>query len=157
MEMPPLPAESSMAALVGHRFPGGTYCIEHWENFLFSDATGIEPPADGVAHPAHLFHLAINGVGTSITEIFDLVGSAGGAWAPVSIDYYDWTLHQSLREDITYRLQGGITDFVRSERAGSPTRDSFTYRIEIEHPSGAPVAEVEFRWHHWRPMAQVNP
>ena len=34
-----IPSEEAMLALVGHRFPGGTYRIEHWENFLFSEAT----------------------------------------------------------------------------------------------------------------------
>lgn len=148
------PAEESMAALVGHRFPGGTYRIEHWENFLLSEATGVEPLPDHMAHPAHLFHVAINGAGTSITEIFDLVGSGTGS--PVSIDYYDWQLHQPLREDVTYVLGGGITDFERSVREGSPTRDSFTYEIEIDDASGARVADVAFRWHHWRRVDGAN-
>ncbi|MDH4171776.1 MAG: hypothetical protein OEW42_19510 [Acidimicrobiia bacterium] len=143
-----------MAALVGHRFPGGTYRIEHWENFLFSEATGIDTPADGIAHPAHLFHVAINGVGTSITEIFDLVGSGDGS--PVSIDYYDWQIHQPLREDVTYVLRGGITAFERSARDGSPIRDSFTYEIQIDDPSALRVADVAFRWHHWRPAEEAT-
>ena len=88
---PELPAESEMQALVGHRFPGGEYRIEHWENFLYSDATGVAPLPDGLAHPAHLFHVAINGVGTSISELFGLAGCSAGA--PVSIDYYDWRIH----------------------------------------------------------------
>jgi hypothetical protein len=142
-----IPSEESMQALVGHRFAGGTYRIEHWENFLLSEATGIEPLPDGLAHPAHLFHVAINGVGTSITELFALAESGG---APVSIDYYDWRIHQPLREDETYVLAGGITAFTRSAREGSPTRDSFTYEIDLADTTGAPVAEVAFRWHHWR-------
>jgi hypothetical protein len=143
-----IPAEDAMRSLVGHRFPGGTYRIEHWENFLMSDATGVEPLPDGLAHPAHLFHVAINGVGTSISELFRL--SRSGPGAPVSIDYYDWHIHQPLREEETYRLSGGITDFERSTRDGSPTRDSFTYEIELAELAGAPVAEVAFRWHYWR-------
>lgn len=142
-----IPSEDAMRALVGHRFPGGTYRIEHWENFLLSEATGAAPLPDGLAHPAHLFHVAILGVGTTISELFRLAGSAPGA--PVSIDYYDWRIHRPLREDETYSLAGGIRDFARSVREGSPTRDSFTYEIELE-TSGSPVAEVEFRWHYWR-------
>ena len=67
-----IPSEETMRALVGHRFPGGTYRIEHWENFLLSEATGVEPLPERLAHPAHLFHVAINGVGTSISELFRL-------------------------------------------------------------------------------------
>jgi len=143
-----VPSEAAMRALVGHRFPGGTYCIEHWENFLLSEATGIDPLPDRLAHPAHLFHVAINGVGTTITELFRLAESGPGA--PVSIDYYDWRIHAPLREDETYTLSGRISDFARSTREGSPTRDSFTYEIELDDVAGGRVAEVAFRWHYWR-------
>jgi hypothetical protein len=142
------PSETEMQALVGHRFPGGSYCIEHWENFLLSDATGVEPLPDGLAHPAHLFHVAINGVGTSITELFRLAACVPGA--PVSIGYYDWHIHQPLREDETYSLTGGITDFTRTAKEGSPTRDTFIYQIDLDDSSGARVAEVAFCWHYWR-------
>ena len=121
---------------------------EHWENFLFSDATGVAPLPDRIAHPAHLFHVAINGVGTSITELFRLAGSGPGV--PVSIDYYDWRIHSPLREDEPYTLTGGITDFVREENPDGPTRDSFAYEISITDSAGAPVADVGFRWHYWR-------
>jgi hypothetical protein len=143
-----IPSEESMCALVGHRFPGGSYRIEHWENFLLSEATGIDPLPDRLVHPAHLFHVAINGVGTSISEIFRLADSGPGA--PVSIDYYDWRIHAPLREDEPYSLSGGITDFARTTREGSPTRDSFRYEIDLDDSAGARVAEVVFRWHYWR-------
>ena len=143
-----IPAETAMRALVGHRFPGGRYRVEHWENFLLSEATGIQPLPDGLAHPAHLFHVAINGVGTSITQLFQLAEAGPGT--QVSPDYYDWRIKQPLREDESYSLAGGITDFTRSVREGSPTRDSFLYEIDLDDAAGARVAEVAFRWHFWR-------
>jgi hypothetical protein len=143
-----IPSEESMQALVGYRFSGGHYRIEHWENFLLSEATGIDPLPDGLAHPAHLFHVAINGVGTSITELFRLAESGPGA--PVSIDYYDWRIRQPLREEETYTLSGGITDFTRTAREASPTLDSFTYEIDLDDSAENRVAEVAFRWHYWR-------
>lgn len=143
-----IPPEDAMRRLVGHRFPGGTYRIEHWENFLLSEATGIDPLPEGLAHPAHLFHVAINGVGASISELFRLAESPPGA--PVSIDYYDWQIHAPLREEETYSLAGGITAFQRSVRPGAPTIDSFVYGIELTDAVGARVAEVAFRWHFWR-------
>jgi len=145
-----------MRALVGHRFPGGRYRIEHWENFLLSEATGVAPLPDRLAHPAHLFHVAINGVGTSITELFQLAHCAIGE--PVSIDYYDWHIHQPLREDEAYSLSGGITDFERTANSGAPTLDSFRYEIELARDDAALVAEVAFRWHFWRiPDAGATP
>jgi len=143
-----IPPEEEMQALVGHRFPGGTYRIEHWENFLLSDATGVAPLPDRLAHPAHLFHVAINGVGTSILELFRLASS--GPELPVSIDYYDWRIHRPLCEEETYVLEGGITEFTRTARESGRTIDSFTYEIALADADGAPAADVAFRWHFWR-------
>ena len=123
-----------MQALVGHRFPGGTYRIAHWENFLLSDATGAAPPPDGLAHPVNLFHVAINGVGTSIQSLFDLAQSPPGA--PVSIAYYDWRIHRPLREDAEYRLAGGITSFARTQGDDGPVRDAFDYAITLTSGDG---------------------
>jgi hypothetical protein len=143
-----IPSEEAMRALVGHRFPGGSYRIEHWENFLLSEATGIDPLPDRLAHPVHLFHVAINGVGTTISELFRLAESGPGA--PVSIDYYDWRIREPLREEETYALSGGITDHARTALEGAPTCDSFVYEIDLDTTTGVRVAEVAFRWHYWR-------
>jgi hypothetical protein len=142
------PSESALLALNGHRFAGGTYRIAHWENFLFSDAAGSGLWPDGLAHPASLFHLAINGVGTSIEQLFELAYSKAGD--PISIGYYDWRIYQPLREEQTYSLSGGITDVDRSVRRNDAIRDSITYEIAIEDSTAAPVADVEFCWHFWR-------
>ena len=37
------PSAAEIEALVGHEFPGGTYTIAHWENFLLTECTGSEP------------------------------------------------------------------------------------------------------------------
>ncbi len=64
--------ETELQSLVGHRFAGGRYRIEHWENWLLTDCTGRDPLPDGLVHPIVLFHVPILGVGTSITELFEL-------------------------------------------------------------------------------------
>jgi len=143
-----IPAKETMQRLVGHRFPGGQYRIEHWENFLLSEATGIEPLPDKLAHPVHLFHVPINGVGTSIAELFRLAEVDRAS--PVSIDYYDWTIHTPIREGETYTLSGGITAYERSGGDGAPTVDSFTYEIDVGEEDGTLAAQVAFRWHYWR-------
>lgn len=137
-----------MQRLVGHRFAGGRYQIEHWENFLLSEATGVEPLPDSLAHPVHLFHVPINGAGTSIAELFALAEVDRAS--PVSIDYYDWSIHEPLREGETYTLSGGITAHERREPEGGPTVDSFTYEIDVHGEQGALAARVAFRWHYWR-------
>ena len=143
-----IPPLENMQRLVGTRFPGGRYVIAHWENFLLSEATGAEPLPDGLAHPIHLFHVPINGVGTSIAELFSLAEVDRAS--PVSIDYYDWKIHSPIREGISYVLSGGITDHERSEPKGAPVVDSFRYEIDVHDEAGELAAEVAFRWHYWR-------
>lgn len=140
--------EAEMRALVGRTFPGGEYRIDHWENFLLSDATGASPLPDSLAHPVHLFHVPIAGVGVTIGELFEMAQADRAA--PVSIDYYDWEIFRPLREGLTYRMRGGIAEYERTAHEGGPTVDSFTYRIEMSDGSGDDVARVSFRWHFWR-------
>lgn len=137
-----------MRALVGTPLAGGTYEIAHWENFLFTDACASEQLPDGLAHPAHLFHVAINGAGTTIQELFDAAHSMPGD--RVSIDFYDWTLHRPLREDERYTITGTIAEHERSvDRRGS-LRDSVTYVFTLADDGGDEIAEVAFRWHYYR-------
>lgn len=144
-----IPALERMAALVGRRFPGGGYRIEHWENFLLSEATGSGPLPDALAHPAHLFHVPIAGAGVTIGELFALAEADRAA--PVSIDYYDWEILRPLREGELYRLDGGIVAHDRRDGTdGGATVDSFTYEIAVCDAAGDRVALVAFRWHYWR-------
>jgi hypothetical protein len=140
-------SEAEMRALVGRSFPGGEYRIEHWENFLLTDATGAPLLPDALAHPVHLFHVPITGVGVTIGELFALAKADRDA--PVSIDFYDWEIFQPLREGVPYAITGGIVEYERKQSEGGPTVDSFTYQIELSSED-RPVARVSFRWHYWR-------
>ncbi len=141
-------ARERLEARVGHRFPGGTYTIAHWENFLLTEATGIGPLPDGLAHPAHLFHAPIAGAGVTLAELFAL-GEAETD-ASITIDYYDWEILEPLREEVRYRMQGGVTEFERKTGAGDRIIDSMTFRIDVLSEAGAEVARVTFRWHFWK-------
>jgi hypothetical protein len=50
-------SNDELAGLVGHRFPGGTYRVAHWENFLLTDCTGREPlpVAERPRRPVHSY------------------------------------------------------------------------------------------------------
>ena len=65
-----VPAESDITRLTGHRFPGGFYCVAHWENVLLTACTGATLLPDGLVHPVVLFHIPIVGAGTSIAEMW---------------------------------------------------------------------------------------
>lgn len=143
------PDLDAMVGLVGQRFPGGEYRIERWEDFLLSEAAGVAPLPGDLVHPIHLFHMPIAGAGVTIGELFAL--AEANRAAPVSIDYYDWTIDRPLRQDVTYRLDGGITAHERRDgEGGGPDVDSFTYEIDVREPDGERAAHVAFRWHYWR-------
>ena len=141
-------SEAEMQALVGHAFPGGTYRIEHWENYLLTEATGREPMPDDLAHPVHLFHVPISGVGVTLADLFAL-GQAETDFS-INIDYYDWEFLQPLREGVPYVLRGGVIEHERTAREGGGVTDSVTFRIEMDEEGGPPTARVEFRWHFYR-------
>ena len=141
-------AHARLAARVGHAFPGGTYTIGHWENHLLSEATGADPLPDGLAHPAHLFHVPIAGAGVTLSDLFAL-GEAETD-ASITIDYYDWEIFTPLCEEVRYRMQGGVTEFEHKAGEGGRSIDSMTFRVDVSAETGEAVARVTFRWHFWK-------
>jgi hypothetical protein len=140
--------QEEVQALVGHRFPGGRYRIQHWENWLLTDCTGAEPLPDGLVHPIALFHVPILGAGTSITELFAL-GQADGAGS-VGLEGYDWEYLAPLREDVDYRIEGGIVSAERRTSDSGQVYDAVAFTIELFDDAGAdpsaPVARITNRW-----------
>ena len=98
--------------VLGYRFPGGKYTIQHWENFLLTDCTTADQLPDGLVHPVALFHVPILGAGTSITKLFELGGAKGAG--SVGLEGYDWEYDEPLREDVEYRINYDTTKFVRA-------------------------------------------
>ena len=138
-------SEAEMLALIGHRFPGGVRSIEHWENWLLTDCTGREQLPDHLVHPVALFHVPIQGAGTSIAELFAL-GQVDGAGS-VGLDGYDWEYFQPLREDIPYRFAGGVIDVQRQLDERGNTYDRFVFSIDLATTDGKPAARIT---NHWR-------
>ncbi len=137
------PTEESLTELVGHQFASGHYRIEHWENWLLTQCTGREPMPDGLVHPVALFHVPIAGVGTSITELFQLCGAEGAG--SVGLESYDWEYFGPLREDIEYRMAGSIAEVERIVADGGAVVDRVAFRIEMFDGSEL-VARVTNRW-----------
>ncbi len=137
--------EAEMLALIGHRFPGGTRSVEHWENWLLTDCTGGDQLPGGLVHPIALFHVPIQGVGTSIAELFAL-GRVDGPGS-VALDGYDWEYFQPLRENTDYRFEGGIIEIERCRTKRGNPYDRFVFTIELSTLDGASVARVT---NHWR-------
>lgn len=146
-------AATDVTGLVGHRFAGGTITVARWENRLLTDCTGRAPMADGLVHPIALFHVPIQGAGTSIAELFRLCG-VSGAGGSVKLLGYDWEYLRPLREDVEHRATGSIHD-VRTGVDGGPD-DTVSFRFEL-HRDDLLVARVTNHWrlHRATPAAGV--
>ena len=105
-ERRPPPDTAAIEALKGHRFPGGHYRVELWENVLLTGCTGADLLPGGQVHTVVLFHLPIQGAGTSIAEMFAL-GQAESDLS-ITIESYDWELFAPILEDRDYRVEGSI-------------------------------------------------
>jgi hypothetical protein len=139
--------EAELAALVGSRFPGGEYTIAHWENALLTDCTERLPMAGDLAHPIVLFHVPIQGAGTSIGELFQL-GGGDGRPGSVTLLGYDWEYLRPLHERRSYRIEGGIVSAERTnDEHGRPVHDDVAFAIELSEPGGELAARVT---NHWR-------
>lgn len=145
--MPSTPTAEDIAALVGHEFPGGTYTIAHWENYLLTECTGAEPLPDGLAHPVALFHVPILGAGTSIADMFAL-GKADSDFS-IGIESYDWEIHRPLEEELPYRISGRVTAAERRQE-GERTYDRIQFQFDLEEPDGAHAARSTITWHYGR-------
>jgi acyl dehydratase len=150
-----LPSAEALAALAGHRFPGGSFRLEHWESWLITDCTGREPLPDGLAHPIVLFHAPLLGARTSIAELFALAGATGLSGS-VALLGYDWEYHQPLREGVDYRAEGGIVRAERRVGASGAVDDDLTFSIELT-TGGAPAARVTNRWRFRRAAGGPTP
>ncbi|MGB1140368.1 MAG: hypothetical protein ACPG1A_05670 [Halioglobus sp.] len=146
----PLPAASEIKALTGHRFPGGHYIVEHWENFLLTGCTGADLLPDGQVHPVALFHLPIMGAGTSIAEMFAL----GQAESDLSIiiESYDWEMLQPLYEETRYAVSGSIVSAERCTNTQGQTYDRLQFCFEVRNPADGQdlVARTTITWHYTR-------
>lgn len=141
-------SEDLVKEAMGHRFPGGEYIIEHWENFLLTACTGAALMQDGAVHPIALFHVPILGAGTTIAEMFSL-GRADSDMS-ISIESYDWRLEEPLREDTTYRINGGITDVTRVRPDHGSPYDRIVFDFCVEHTDRQAVASSTIIWHYRR-------
>ena len=71
-------AEEEILGLRGYKFPGGIRTVEYWENWLLTDCTTLEQLPNDLVHPIALFHVPIQGAGSSISHLFSL-GQVSGA------------------------------------------------------------------------------
>ena len=123
-----------MQQLVGRPFPGGTFTIEHWENFLLHDVFTAPPPADGLAHPMYAFHAPLAGMGMSFAEFFALCRAESDE--AIRAGTYDFEYHRPILEGETYEVRGEITGVERKRGRRAGLFDKVTFRLEMLEASG---------------------
>ena len=133
-----------MLGLVGHRFPGGKRTIARWENYLLTDCTTSPQLDDGLVHPIALFHIPIQGVQTSIAELFE-IGRVEGAGS-VGLDGYDWEYFQPVREDVEYSCEGQILEVERLYTDSGNMYDRFVFAIKLSDQEDQLVARATSFW-----------
>ena len=141
-------SEASIRAIAGHQFPGGSYTIAHWENFLLTECTGAALMSDGVVHPVALFHVPIIGSGTSIAEMFALGQAASDL--SISIESYDWEMFYPLKEDVAYQVNGKVVTAERCQNKQGQDYDRIQFCFEMVEPQGEMAARTTNIWHYRR-------
>ena len=143
-----VPAREDIEAIAGHRFPGGSYSIAHWENFLLGGCTGAELLPGGMAHPIALFHLPILGSGTSIAGMFAL-GQAESDLS-IMIESYDWEFFSPLLEETPYEATGKVSSSRRCSDAEGNIYDRIQFVFEVYCPAKNLTARSTVTWHYTR-------
>ncbi len=135
----------AMHRLVGHQFPGGTYQIDRWENFLMHDIMLVPLGPEGLAHPLYLFHLPIAGMGVTIQNIFDLCHASSPD--AVRAGEYVWEIKQPLREGHDYKVSGIITDVQRKVGKRGGVMDFVTFVTDVCEGQGDSLcARISNTW-----------
>ena len=141
-------SEETIKALVGHEFPGGEYLIEHWENFLLTQCTGGNLMKDNVVHPVAFFHVPISACNTTIDELYEL-GHADSE-ASVRIESYECDMFHPLKEDVSYKGSGKITEAERCAGGEGNTYDRIQCLFELVDPEGELTARSVVTWRYMR-------
>ena len=123
-----------MQELVGREFPGGSFDVEHYRNWLTNDVIGSPQRSDDLAHPMFCYYAAMGGMGLSIAGLFDLAytsASDGPMFGECDVE-----VRVPLRTGVTYDVRGEIIDVKRKQGGAIGTFDLLAFRLEVVAPSG---------------------
>jgi hypothetical protein len=125
-------------ALAGHRFPGGSFVIAPYEDWLLRDAVLAPPAGDDLAHPLWAFVAPQRSMGITVDEVFTLCGSSAAA-GPV-LGESSIRVHEPLRVATPYAVTGGIVDAARKD-GRSGTFDVVRFTVTAER-DGVPACSL---------------
>ena len=131
-------ALEELRTVVGRPFPGGTYTIEPYRHWLFTDASLAEPTREGTAHPMEVYYGALAGMGLTLDELFALVGARaddGPMFGEAEIE-----IVTPLEVGATYTVTGSIVDVTRKEGRKAGVFDIVAFRLELTDAADALAA-----------------
>jgi hypothetical protein len=128
--------EEELDALVGTPFPGGTYTVEPYVNWLTCDCV-LAPAlaAIGAAHPLLVYMAGQAGIGLSLAELFALC-RASSEDGPM-LGEWGMQLNRPLEVGAEYAVSGGITDVVRKTGKKTGVFDVIRFGIELRSTIGS--------------------
>jgi acyl dehydratase len=133
-----------MEQLVGAQFPGGTFTVEPWENFLLHEVFGAGSPPDGLAHPMYAFHAPLAGMGMSYADLFAMCRAESSD--AVRAGTYDFEYLKPLLEGATYTIRGEITGVERKRGARAGLFDMVTFRLDMVDEAGEVAVVASNSW-----------
>jgi hypothetical protein len=121
-----------------------TYVITAAQNAALCRSTGVEPAADGSAHPIYYYISTQVAMGKTVAGLcaaceFDvedgpMMGSSGVEFSG------------AMKVDTPYTVQGEITGLVRKRSRKLGVMDVLDYRLRLIDPDGTPVLETANVW-----------
>ena len=109
--------EHAYGHLVGHRFPGSSYTLPEHVRWLWADAIGADP-GETVAHPSLAYFVAMQGLGVTILEVFEMLDAnpdSGVVMGEVELEF-----NGALTAGTTYECEAQVAgvDRKRGARVG---------------------------------------
>ncbi|MGE5156334.1 MAG: hypothetical protein ACM3JP_02435 [Betaproteobacteria bacterium] len=128
--------EEQLQSLVGTRFPGGTYTLEPYVNWLTCDCVLAPELIDaGSAHPLLVYMATQAGLGLSLEELFALF--LGSSEDGPMLGEWGMDVHSPVHVGVTYSVSGGIIGVQRKTGKKTGVFDIIQFELELrpaEHP-----------------------
>ena len=131
--------EEELASVVGRPFPGGSYTVEPYVDWLVRDVVLADRDED-VAHPLFGFIGTLLGKGMSLDELFAICG-ATAADGPM-FGEHETELLRPIRVGETYSVSGEFVSAVRKQGRTAGTFDVVGFELTLTDSDGEPAVKV---------------
>jgi hypothetical protein len=135
---------SAAPEVAGKPFPGGNYRIDPDENVRVCQMLGVEPAADGTAHPMYGYVATRVGCGFGVEEICAAAEAKvedGPMLATLDVDY-----RAPLRVGETYDVSGEFTSIERKQGRRAGVFDLLQFDLRLTGTDGEVAVVATQSW-----------